>query len=177
MAEAPPAEPEPQAAAAGPPTSQAPSRDRAAQNPETGQEAPSPAQDVQTKAKRAEPPAAKAPAQEQAEVPEPARPRVTRGQLVDASTPGLAAPRLVSIEKPQYPPIARRMQVQGTVVVSVLVGETGAVEDVRLVQGVSQDVGLNEAALKAARSARFSPASVDDVPVKMWFNLRIPFQL
>ena len=177
MAEATPDEPEPQAAAAGPPTSQAPSRDRAAQNPETVQEAPSPAQDPQTKAKRAEPPAAKAPAQEQVEVPEPARPRVTRGQLVDASTPGLAAPRLVSIEKPQYPPIARRMQVQGTVVVSVLVGETGAVEDVRLVQGVSQDVGLNEAALKAARSARFSPASVDDVPVKMWFNLRIPFQL
>jgi protein TonB len=112
-----------------------------------------------------------------AEAAPPAKPRYQEGQLVPNSTAGLIAPRLVSVETPQYPPVARRMKVQGTVVVAALVNEKGQVIETRLVQGVKQNVGLNEAAERAVRSARFQPATIEGVRVQTWFNLSVPFKL
>ncbi|HEX9801331.1 MAG TPA: TonB family protein [Thermoanaerobaculia bacterium] len=101
---------------------------------------------------------------------------VREGDLVSLGA-GVAPPVLVSVDKPQYPPIARRMRVEGTVNLSVLVDENGRVLDVRLDSGVSQNVGINEAALDAARSAKFKPATKDGVRVKVWHRLTIPFKL
>jgi protein TonB len=89
----------------------------------------------------------------------------------------MSPPALVTIETPEYPPMARRLKVQGTVVVSVLVDEEGRVTETRVVRGAERDVGLNEAAERAARTARFRPATVEGVAVKTWFNLNIPFRL
>jgi TonB family protein len=116
--------------------------------------------------------------------PEPARPApaapkapsVREGDLV-TSGPGVRAPVLVSFNKPEYPPIARRMRVEGTVVLSLLVDENGLVADVRLERGVSQNVGINEAAVSAAKKAKYQPATKDGVRVKMWHTLTIPFKL
>jgi TonB family protein len=73
--------------------------------------------------------------------------------------------------------MARRMKVEGTVIMSLLVDEKGQVLDVRLESGVTQNVGINEAALAAARSAKFRPATKDGVRVKMWYQLKVPFKL
>jgi TonB family protein len=86
-------------------------------------------------------------------------------------------PKLVSTPKPEYPPLARKFGVQGVVVMNVLVDDQGRVEDVQLVERISQDVGINEAALQVARGARFKSATRDGVPIKMWTRLRIPFKL
>ena len=59
---------------------------------------------------------------------------------------------------------------------ALLVDEEGRVIETRLVKGVGRDVGINEAALAAARSARFEPATKDGVRVKMWTYLTMPFQ-
>jgi protein TonB len=101
---------------------------------------------------------------------------VKEGDLVQAG-PGVRPPVLVSFNKPEYPPIARRMKVEGTVVLALLVDESGKVLDVRLERGVQQNVGINEAATSAGRSARFNPATKDGVRVKMWYQLTIPFRL
>ena len=85
-------------------------------------------------------------------------------------------PKLVSTPKPEYPPLARKLGVQGVVVLSVLVDEQGHVEDVQLLEGISQNVGINEAALQVARGARFTPATRNGTRVKMWTRLRIPFK-
>jgi TonB family protein len=69
------------------------------------------------------------------------------------------------------------MRVEGTVAISLLVDETGKVVEARIVRGVTQNVGLNEAALSAARSAQFRPATKNGVRVKMWSQLTIPFKL
>jgi TonB family protein len=106
----------------------------------------------------------------------PAAAPAKAGDLV-AAGPGVTLPELVSFLKPEYPPVARRMGVEGTVVVSVLVGENGRVEEAKLLTPIRQDVGINEAALKAARGARYKPAVKDGVKVKMWTRLRIPFKL
>jgi TonB family protein len=69
------------------------------------------------------------------------------------------------------------MKVEGTVIMSLLVDENGKVLDVRLERGVQQNVGINEAALGAARTAKFNPATKEGVRVKMWYQLTIPFRL
>ncbi|HLE85800.1 MAG TPA: energy transducer TonB, partial [Thermoanaerobaculia bacterium] len=103
-------------------------------------------------------------------------PAVREGELVTMG-PGVQAPQLVRFQKPEYPPIARKLRVQGEVVVSLLVDETGKVIDTRLVRRAARDVGLEEAALEAVRKASYRPATKDGVRVKMWTTLRIPFQL
>jgi TonB family protein len=108
--------------------------------------------------------------------PEPEAPRTKIGELVDAG-PGVSPPQLVSFPKPEYPPMARTLRVEGTVVVTVLVDENGQVQDVRMAEPIRQKVGLNEAAVAAARSVRYKPATKDGVRVKMWTRLRIPFKL
>jgi TonB family protein len=63
------------------------------------------------------------------------------------------------------------------VLLSVLVDENGKVGDVRILERVRQNVGINEAAVSAARRAKYQPATKDGVRVKMWTNLRLPFRL
>lgn len=106
----------------------------------------------------------------------PPTPPVREGDLVGPG-PGVRPPRLVSFDKPSYPPLARKMKIQGDVVLSLLVDETGRVTEARVLQGVRKGVGLNERALEAARRARYEPATKDGVKVKMWTTLRIPFRL
>ncbi|HEX9945798.1 MAG TPA: TonB family protein [Thermoanaerobaculia bacterium] len=142
--------------------------------PETAPPVPAPEPEPQRQpepAKAEEKPTAPEPAPE----PAPAR-RVKEGDLVEPG-PGVAPPQLVSPPKPGYPPMARNLRVEGTVVVSVLVDENGQVEDARLAEPIKQKVGINEAALSAARAARYRPATKDGVRVKMWTRLRIPFKL
>ncbi|HYO16589.1 MAG TPA: TonB family protein [Thermoanaerobaculia bacterium] len=108
--------------------------------------------------------------------PTPEAPRVRVGELVEGG-PGIVPPQLVSFPKPEYPPLARSLRVEGTVVVSVLVDENGKVQDVRMVEPIQKKVGINEAAVAAARNARYRPATKEGVRVKMWTRLRIPFKL
>ncbi|MFN7942490.1 MAG: TonB family protein [Thermoanaerobaculia bacterium] len=146
------------------------------------QPAPNPAPAVETAPAPSEPATSQAAAETpRAAEPEPApppapKPPAREGDLVEPG-PGVLAPVLVSFNKPQYPPIARRMRVEGTVAISLLVDETGKVVEARIVRGVTQNVGLNEAALSAARSAQFKPATKNGVRVKMWSQLTIPFKL
>jgi len=109
--------------------------------------------------------------------PVPAAPAARkRGDLVaisEVDTP----PEIASVVKPEYPPVARRMNISGTVVLSVLVGETGRVEDVRLVREAGGNMGLTQAAQRAIRLWTFRPAIKDGVPVKTWMTVPIPFVL
>jgi TonB family protein len=129
-----------------------------------------------TPAPEPEPPKAQERPAPQQQAPAPEAPRVHTGDLVPGG-PGVSPPELVSAPKPEYPPQARRLQVQGVVVVSVLVDETGRVQDARLTEPIPQKVGINEAALQVARNAQYRPATKDGVKVKMWTRLRIPFKL
>ncbi len=108
--------------------------------------------------------------------PGPAAPATRRGDLV-ASAELDRPPRIATVVKPEYPPIARRMNIGGTVVLSVLVTETGRVEDVRVVRDPGRNVGLPQAAEKAVRQWTFVPAEKNGVAVKTWYMVPIPFVL
>ncbi len=102
---------------------------------------------------------------------------VRQGDLVDASTPGLVQAAVIKQYRPPYPPMAKMHKVEGVVIVSALVSEDGKVLDVRVLRGVAQNVGINEAALDAVRRSTFKPATVNGVRVKAYKNVTVPFKL
>jgi periplasmic protein TonB len=78
--------------------------------------------------------------------------------------------------RPDYPPIAREVGIEGLVVVHVLVGKDGHVMKAEVNEKFSIPV-LNEAALGAARRWVFTPALRNNHPVPVWVALRFNFKL
>jgi TonB family protein len=109
-----------------------------------------------------------------AAAPAPA-PAVRVGELVTPG-PGVTAPRVVRQPKLDYPPIAQRMKKEATVTVSVLVDENGRPVEVKNV-GPKAGFGMDEAAADYARECSYAPATKNGVKVKMWFDLRVAFNL
>ena len=62
-----------------------------------------------------------------------------------------------------YPPEARAQNIEGVVVMDILVDEKGDVREVLLVDGPGY--GLNEAAVSALKQFKFTPAFIDQQPV------------
>lgn len=86
-----------------------------------------------------------------------------------------APPTLISRAKPDYPEIARRAGLEGTVLVHVLVGPNGRVRAVDVIQGVHPL--LDKAAVAAAMKCRFEPARQREVPVRAWMAMPFRFRL
>ena len=84
-------------------------------------------------------------------------------------------PKITHFAKPNYPEMARRAQIEGTVIVKVLVGPDGNVKDAQVIQGVNPL--LNNAALAAARKCKFIPGKQRNIPVKAWMALPFNFRL
>lgn len=72
--------------------------------------------------------------------------------------------RAVSLPKPAYPAIARAAHVSGTVEVQVVIDEQGNIIHAAAISGHPL---LQAVSVSAARSARFTPALVDNKPVKV----------
>lgn len=81
-----------------------------------------------------------------------------------ASVPSLSAVKLISTVMPKYPMESRRKRETGTVVLSLVVGSSGSVEQI----SVSRSSGferLDKAALEAVRKWRWSGPGKGTVPV------------
>ena len=78
--------------------------------------------------------------------------------------------------RPAYPPIARRLGLEGLVVLRVQVSAAGAPEQVAVAQTSGAPV-LDEAALKAVQVWTFVPARRGDTPVAHVVDVPIRFQL
>jgi protein TonB len=82
---------------------------------------------------------------------------------------------LLSKPEPQYTEDARRNQITGTVVLKVVFGSSGEVEQIRAVRTLP--FGLTERAIAAARQIRFEPAKRDGRPVSVAMQLEYNFNL
>jgi protein TonB len=78
--------------------------------------------------------------------------------------------------KPSYPPRARAKGVTGHVVFKLLIDESGAVEDLKVVEATPEGV-FEEAAAEAVRRWRFSPGRYQGKAVRIWSRLKVNFQL
>ncbi|MBO0798364.1 MAG: TonB family protein, partial [Blastocatellia bacterium] len=84
--------------------------------------------------------------------------------------PGLAIKKIT----PPYPPIAKAARASGAVLVQVLIGEDGRVEDAQVISGHQL---LRETALQAAKQWVFRPTTLSGVPVKVQGVLTFNFNL
>jgi len=87
---------------------------------------------------------------------------------------GLRAPALVERIEPQYPPIAARAQVHGTVILEAVVNRHGRVEDVRVLRSIPL---LDNAAIDAVRQWRYSPLLLNGEPERFVLTVTVTFSL
>ena len=96
-----------------------------------------------------------------ADEPPPPEPKPTPRAPVSG---GVLNGKAISLPKPGYPAIAKAAHASGTVVVQVLIDENGNVVSANAVSGHPL---LIQAAVSAARSAKFSPTKLSGQPVKV----------
>lgn len=82
---------------------------------------------------------------------------------------------ITAIPEPPYTPEARRIGVQGLVVLRLLLLADGKLDRIRVVKVVP--FGLTENAILAACEVKFKPAMKGGKPVAQWAKLEIPFLL
>ncbi len=82
---------------------------------------------------------------------------------------------IVAKPKPAYTDEARRLGIEGDVVLEVTFVASGILEVLGVVEGLGH--GLDEAAIHAARKIRFTPARRNGIPVDHTATLRVVFRL
>lgn len=102
-----------------------------------------------------------------------AEPSVPAPQTAKVTVP--PSPRK-KIQPPKYPDIARKRGEEGTVLVEATVAADGHVLAV-VVKASSGSAVLDDAACKAVRNARFTPARVGDTPAEGHVAVPIKFRL
>lgn len=93
----------------------------------------------------------------------------------DQFVPFETAPAAVSRPQPEYPELARRAGLEGTVYVKILVDKEGRVRDAILLRDVGG--GLGEAAVEAVRKWVYTPAIQNNRPVAVWVSQPVVFSL
>jgi protein TonB len=88
--------------------------------------------------------------------PEPPKKTIVSGGVLNG--------KAISKPQPAYPPIAKAARASGTVTVQIVVDESGRVIQASAVSGHPL---LQQAAVAAARQARFSPTLLSGQPVKV----------
>ena len=84
-------------------------------------------------------------------------------------------PAITTFVNADYPPSLIRKGIAGTVLLELLVNESGTVDSVSVVKGLVPE--LDSSAVAAARQFRFSPARVDSTPVAVYLQYAYTFSL
>jgi protein TonB len=85
-------------------------------------------------------------------------------------------PRPVAQSPPAYPQRAIAKNIEGYVVLRLLINRSGGVDQVKVMDSSPAGV-FEECAVAAARGWRFEPARYQGEAVKMWARIRVPFKL
>lgn len=88
---------------------------------------------------------------------------------------GITAPSIQREIKPDYTEEGRRRNIEGDVVLEIVVRSDGTVGSVKLVSGLG--AGLDERAIDAVRQWRFSPARRYGTPVDVIVEVAVEFKL
>jgi protein TonB len=83
-------------------------------------------------------------------------------------------PERVTFVKPEYPEIARRARAEGKVILEIVVGRTGSIEEVTVLRS---NPLFDRAAVEAVRKWRYRPALQAGRPVKVYLTVVVSFEL
>ncbi|HEY1755068.1 MAG TPA: TonB family protein [Bryobacteraceae bacterium] len=89
--------------------------------------------------------------------------------------PGVSAPKVIRKIEPRYTQQARRAFVQGTVVLEVVVGESGSPERIATISPIG--FGLDDRAQEAVSQWVFKPGKKDGKPVKTITTVTVDFRI
>lgn len=87
---------------------------------------------------------------------------------------GVAAGQLIVPIQPNYPAIAREARIQGTVVISAIIGADGRIASLRVLSGPAL---LVPAATQAIQRARYRPWTLNGQPVEVETTINVVFSL
>jgi TonB family protein len=99
--------------------------------------------------------------------PPPSRPRRVAGEI--------KRPERLSGRQPLYTELARRVRLEGTVIVDAVIDENGRVTEVELLRGLG--FGLDEEVVDAVGTWQFRPATLGGKPIAVLFTLTVHFDL
>ena len=88
---------------------------------------------------------------------------------------GISGPRLIFKVSPDYSEKARRLGVQGTVLLAIEVWQDGRPHNIRVLRSLG--FGLDEKAIEAVEQWRFKPGEKDGVPVRVAAKVQVSFRL
>jgi len=88
---------------------------------------------------------------------------------------GVSAPQVLYQEDPEYSEQARKANLQGTVVLTLVVQRDGSVRDIRVAQALG--LGLDEKAIEAVAKWRFRPGTKSGKPVDVAATIEVTFRL
>ncbi len=83
-------------------------------------------------------------------------------------------PVITKRKNPYYPDIARKKQIEGTVVITIIIDENGDVIYTDVYKSIPL---LNEPTIEAAKQCKFKPAEYNGKKVKVWMNIPFKFSL
>ncbi|MCC7124076.1 MAG: energy transducer TonB [Acidobacteria bacterium] len=88
---------------------------------------------------------------------------------------GVEPPRLLREVRAEYTDVARRSNLQGEVVMEIVIRRDGTVGDIRIMKGLG--LGLNDQAIAAVRQWRFAPGRLKGSPVDVVVEVAVEFRL
>jgi TonB family protein len=88
---------------------------------------------------------------------------------------GVTPPKVISKTDPEYAEEARLAKLNGSVLLSLIVGEDGKPRNIRVVRPLG--LGLDEKAIEAVNTWQFSPGMKDGMPVPVNASIQVNFRL
>ena len=85
------------------------------------------------------------------------------------------APVKVYAPAPSYSEDARKARIQGVVILQVIIDQKGEVTQTKILKDLA--MGLGEQAKETISTWRFEPATLNDQPVEVYYNLTVNFRL
>jgi TonB family protein len=98
-------------------------------------------------------------------------------QVVDGKDPGVTLPKIVFEVKPQYTPEAMQARVEGTGILTAVIGTDGTPADIKVTKSVDAEHGLDKQAVDAISQWRFGPGLKDGKPVPVRIEIEVRFRM
>ena len=98
--------------------------------------------------------------------------KINEGDLVEYSQLD-REPGFLAHEMPKYPVVAKLRNVEGNVILKVLIGTNGHVQDVKLMKGLESS--LDELSVSAARQWVYRPPTKNGIRVQTWKTETVTF--
>jgi len=90
---------------------------------------------------------------------------------------GVTGPTAIRTVQPSYSQAAMDTGIEGEVLLTGVVETDGSIDEVRVVESLDADLGLDDAAVEAARAWRFEPGTRNGEPVPVEVTLQFRFTL